>query len=126
MPAVTVTTEGREGLAPGDDVCTIALKPANIDVEGAKGVPIPRARETAESHRKLDEAASHASACAALAKAGGSAVESTERLEAYERAANWKKPAEPGSMEAFMIEKARSPSPHTLPQPLLSMRASHP
>ena len=100
---LTVNTEARTA---AEEIVTVALKPANVDAHRAKAIPMPRPKPTAESHRQLDEAAAKA-ASAALAKHAETTLESKERVDAYARAANWKKPAEPGSIEHFWKEKNR-------------------
>jgi hypothetical protein len=75
----TVRTEE----VPGE---TVALRPINLDIGGARPIPIPKAQPKGG-----------ASSVAEAARQ----MEDPERTAAYLKAANWKKPAEPGSIEAF-------------------------
>jgi hypothetical protein len=104
-----------EARSAADEPLTVALKPGNMDVSKVHTVPVSRAKKpSAETHRQLDEAAAAAEAEAALAKRAGAtfeipgrvALESPGRVAAYARAAEWKRPAAPGSMEAYCKEQA--------------------
>ena len=97
-----------EARSPADEPLTVALKPGNMDASKAHTVPVARTKKpSAETHRQLDEVAAAAAAEAALAKRTEAALESHARVAAYARAAEWKRPAAPGSMEAYSKEQAR-------------------
>ena len=105
-----------EARSAADEPLTVALKPGNMDASKVHTVSVARAKKpSAETHRQLDEAAAAAAAEAALAKRAGAAfeipgrvaLESPGRVAAYARAAEWKRPAAPGSMEAYCKEQAR-------------------
>jgi hypothetical protein len=105
-----------EARSATDEPLTVALKPGNMDASKVHTVPVSRAKKpSAETYRQLDEAAAAAAAEAALAKRAGAtfeipgrvALESPGRVAAYARAAEWKRPAAPGSMEAYCKEQAR-------------------
>ena len=105
-----------EARSAADEPLTVALKPGNMDASKVHTVPVARAKKpSAETYRQLDEAAAAAAAEAALAKRAGAtfkipgrvALESPGRVAAYARAAEWKRPAAPGSMEAYCKEQAR-------------------
>ena len=121
----TVCTEGTEGV-------TVALKPANIDAAKAKAVPPPKKapadsssgggravrpgvsplpplpNEAAKPSFSWQSSTAKAEADASsnvLSEAASAQLEAPERVEAYRKAANWKKEPEPGSIEAFYREK---------------------
>ena len=97
-----------EARSAADEPLTVALKPGNMDASKAHTVPVARTKKpSAETHRQLDEVAAAAAAEAALAKRTEAALESHARVAAYARAAEWKRPAAPGSMEAYSKEQAR-------------------
>ena len=116
----TVTTE----TAAGEEATavTVALKVTSLDAEKAKAIPSkkkPTGPGVYVDHSAADAAARVAAEIAAKEKAeweetqraiakSQKEVESQERADAYRRAAEWKKPAEPGSIEAFFKAKNRA------------------
>ena len=107
----TVCTE----VAEGEQSVTVALRPTSLDPERAKAVPSKK-KSTGPGvyvdHAAADAAAKVAAEIAAKEKAeveermramakSQKELETPERADMYRKAANWKKPPEPGSVEAF-------------------------